>query len=210
MTKLTQEEILEERIRIMDDPVYFALKYLPQWFRIAPKDGSCAIPWFHRANLAIMARDCEFLEKYGDIDKIVEHFPKIFSLNEDGKLMMGYTQNTLLEIPRGFAKTTVTRAFILWSMVTRLRRVVLLISHASDHSKAECKEIRKTIEGSAEIKQIFGELVPERSDEVSRKWTGEELQLRNDATLITRSAGSQIRGLVRDGHRPDLIIIDDL
>ncbi|MCH7787476.1 MAG: hypothetical protein IIC22_08190, partial [Chloroflexi bacterium] len=90
-----------------NDPVFFCKFFLPELF---PDD----IPWVHRGLLAILTGKVLFLEKYGQVDKIISNFVwerdevehSIFSY-ENGKLKMTLNKFKLIMLPRGFAKTTI-------------------------------------------------------------------------------------------------------
>ena len=107
--KLLDEKFVIETAR--HDPVFFANYFLSEELALTRK-----IPFFHRAIMAIMTREVEFLETYGELDKIVENFPKQFFFNEQGKICLRYTKHTAITIPRGFGKTLVTQIIALWNI----------------------------------------------------------------------------------------------
>ena len=202
----TKAELLAQ---VLEDPVFFCETFLSDWFYIKTP-GKCAIPWFHRANLAIMTREVDFLEQYGEVDLILKYFPDNFERNDKGQLCLKYHPNTLLMIPRDFAKTTIIRAFIMWTMCTKSRNFILFLSQTGSHSEAECQQIKTMFEVNDKIKLVFGDLVPKRNEVPSRKWTDDEIQTKNNVHLVAKGAEAQVRGLNRGGRRPDLIIMDDL
>ena len=203
--KMSKPDVL---IRAYEDPVFFANYFLKQSFNL-----DADIPFFHRAMLAIMTRKVEFLEQYGEVDKILKHFPNQFKM-EKGKLILKYAKHTLLILPRGFGKTIMTKIFIIWSMLFRKKKTILFISESSTHSEAQCRDIRGILESNEIIIEYFGKQSPERNQsggKRKRSWKDEEIETPSGTSLITRGRNGQIRGTARAGNtRPDLIVLDDV
>ena len=213
------EQLSEEQLKLIwktgfVDPVFFARTVLKEWF---PGD----IPWMHRGLFAIMRRKCDFLEKYGELDKIIRHFvyrenptdPKskllpIFQRDETGKLVMHLGQNVNCIIPRGMAKTTITNACSIMDIVYQDIQFLVLVSESGTHAQTQLRNIRMQLESNALLINVFGNLVPGRQD--SEKWTDDQLQTTTRVTVVAKGRGAQIRGLNDDGRRPDKIVLDDM
>jgi hypothetical protein len=114
--------------------------------------------------------------------------------------------DVLIVVPRGFAKTTaVSKILVSWLLLFGLEKSILIIS-SRGLGEAIIGDIRRELENNAEIKVIFGEMVPteSRKDNKTEKWQQRELQLLNGTEVKTLTKGQAVRG-----QRPTLILIDD-
>ena len=217
---LTKQEIEDIRARGYADPVYFLRYMFPDIF-------TKPIPWFHRGLLAIATRRTDFLLQYGELEKILTHFvwvenagsPNEIShplfeavYNESGAitaLNLITTQHVSAIIPRGFSKTTLMGLGVAaWKIYYKEASFILYVSETSTHSEIQLGNLRSQIEENPRLAIIFGNIVPARED--SRKWTNDELHTSTDVYITCRGRGGQIRGLLKDNNRPDLVIVDDL
>lgn len=64
--------------------------------------------------------------------------------------------------------------------------------------------IKTELETNAHLMADFGDLT---GDE---KWTESEIQTSTDASLVAAGADSNLRGFLKGGNRPDLVIVDDI
>jgi hypothetical protein len=159
-----------------------------------------------------------------DVQKILRHF--VWSPNPDdpkapklpvfkpeiinGKVMglaMQVSQIQQEIIPRGFSKTTLCNAAILWYLVYRLRDFMVFVAETGPHAASQLGNVKEQLEINELLKEVFGNLVPERND--SHVWRENEAHTLNDVWLVARGRGGQIRGLNRGGRRPSLIVVDD-
>jgi len=197
--------------RCLRDPVFFCRTFLEDWF---PDE----MPWVHRGLLAIMTQRCSFLEQYGDMDKIIRHFvwspdpfaaPEdlveypIFSYDEAGVLTMTIAPNTGVMMPRGFSKTTLCNAKNLWKILHSLTKFTLYVSESGPHASTQLGNIKTQLESNEKIRAVYGDLV-------GKKWTEDEIICANGVYVAARGRGGQVRGLLKNGNRPDDITIDDL
>lgn len=211
---LSKEELAGLAATFYEDPVHFCEVILGHWFK-------SPLAWFQRGILAILTRKSEFLSKYGELDLIYEAFvwrerpddkdsPKVhlFEWNEKGGLDLVITQFTLLMIPRGFSKTTLINSFLLWNAAYREFNFVVRISETATAAELQLLNVKNEIEGNARFISIYGQLKPDQR--MGLKWNEEMAQLTNGLVLVARGRGGQVRGLLIDGKRPDLIIPDDV
>lgn len=175
------------------------------------------MPWVHRGLLAIMTRRCGFLEQYGEMDKIVRHFvwsPDAFAKPEDlqefpifsyvdGKLQMTVRPFTANMMPRGFSKTTLCNAKNLWKIVHNLTSFLLYISESGTHACTQLGNVKTQLETNEKIQNVYGDMK-------GSKWTEDEIICRNGVYAAARGRNGQIRGLLKNGKRPDDITIDDM
>lgn len=212
---LSKDEALALLKAFYEDPVFFCKIILPHWF---PKD----IPWVHRGIMAILYLRTGFLSKYGELDKIYEHFvwrPEpdkadgpivhLFEWTPDGKgLTLNVTPYTLLMIPRGFSKTTHVNAWVLWNAGFKEFRFPMYLGETQTHAETQLNNVRLELESNSRFRAIFGELKPEQRK--GYKWTQDILQLANGVIIGARGRGSQVRGTLVDGQRPNRLLGDDL
>lgn len=84
------------------------------------------------------------------------------------------------------------------------KQVVLLVSKTLDHAKALLGSLKGTLE-SRECVALFGDW----GEKTAKKWTTDEVVLKNGTVLLAKGAGQQIRGLKRGWLRPTLVVVDD-
>jgi hypothetical protein len=104
--------------------------------------------------------------------------------------------------PRNSGKTTVTRGFLLWALVTKWKEFMLYIGNTDTAIRKNMVWIAKEIEDNRLIKLFYGELYS------PKKWSETEFELKNGAYICASSRGKSARGLLRD-TRPEFILIDD-
>ena len=214
VSAISKDDALKLAKLSLEDPVFFCKTFLPHWF---PQD----IPWFHRAMLAILCRRTGFLKKYGDLDLIYEFFvwrqhlddpnsPKVhlFEWDHSGGLILNLTAYTLLMLPRGFAKTTICNASILWDCAFNIFGFTCYIGETATHSEAQLANVKRELESNARFIAVFGALRPDQRS--GYKWAEDEIQLTNGAIVVARGRGGQVRGLLRNGRRPRRVVIEDV
>jgi hypothetical protein len=224
---ITADEIRQIVSKSYRSPVSFCKIFLAEWFP-AP------MPWFHRGILAILLRRSDFLLDFGieswpdgdcvwdeaGLRLIIQHFvwkPRpddphcaeipVFSY-ENGKLTMLTTDLTLILMPRGFSKTTITNAAILMMIVFKDEDFILYTSETGPHAEMQLQNVKTKLAEQELLRLCFGNLVPNRQS--PKKWRDDYIETENGVTVAARGRGGQIRGLLRDGRRPGFIVADDL
>lgn len=112
-----------------------------------------------------------------------------------------------LEIWRGGAKTTLTRAFASKRIAYAESRTILIVSASQDHAKRTVRWIKRQVMFNRQWANFF-------KLSIGTKKTDEWLEIQHgiDDTPITILAvgiTGQTRGVNLDDFRPDLIIVDD-
>ncbi|MCF6238470.1 MAG: hypothetical protein L3J79_06620 [Candidatus Marinimicrobia bacterium] len=196
------------------DPIFWLRYFLSDWF-------PTPMPWVHRAIVAIILRRCDFLEAYGDIDLIIEHFvwteefeaadpvehPVFYY--ENNILCMNITKYTAVMLPRGFSKTTLLNGIVLYMIYNILRKFPMYISESGPHAEQQASNVKNQIETNEKLNMVYGVLKPENSDRL-HKWRSDIFQTLNGVTVKSVGRGGQIRGANVDAVRPDLILVDDV
>lgn len=222
----------KEKVRLVTDcyadPILFFRVVLNDWFTLP-------MPWFHRGVVAVLLHQTDFLTKFGvenwekgsfvwdeaGLSKLLRHFvwkerpddpacpeQPVFVRREDGHIDILTTDMTLMMIPRGFAKTTLVNACVLYQILYKLIRFILYISETAPHAEMQLQNVKTQLADNDRIRLLFGNVAPERN--AALKWRDDYIETITGVTVAARGRGGQIRGLLTKGNRPDLIICDDI
>lgn len=207
MSKLAALET--EVVEGYSDPAFWCRTFLPHWF-------PTPMPWVHLGILAILTRRVDFLDKYPDSEKIIKFFtykinPKekdsplgnIFSRDENNRLRMEISRNTALMMPRGFSKTTLVNAAILYLICYQEAEFSLYISETKTHSETQLRNIKNELEKNELLISAFGSLQ-------GNTWRNDLIKTLNGSTIGCVGRGGQVRGKNEEGQRPLRIILDDV
>lgn len=210
MSNLSTQDLIALQNAYYMDPVEFMRSVLADWF-------TAPLSWVHRGWLAILLRRTDFLPKYGELDKIIKHFvykrnpwdtqevgKPLFKLEEDGSVSLTITRNTEIMMPRGIGKTTLFNGSIIFMAVYDIRKFVLLIGETATHASQQLQNIRREFEENNRLRAIYGNLKGTGS------WNNDQIELANGFVLAATGRGGQVRGRNVNGHRPDLIALDDV
>ena len=108
-------------------------------------------------------------------------------------------------MPRGHGKTVLTKCDILWSFCFAKKDDPLFYGWVSATQKlasGNMDYVKSHLEYNDKIRYYFG-------DQKGRKWTEEDVELKNGCKLLSKSNVSGIRGGAKLHKRYDLIILDD-
>jgi hypothetical protein len=209
------------------DPILLFRSLLPHWF---PQK----MPWVHRAIVALVLGRGDFLLRFGkemwkdeeaewtveDLQNILEHFHYVkdpsnpdsekFPLFqfEDGKLHIMTSRFMEIMMPRGFSKTTLFNALVIYLTLFKEALYVVYLSETSTHAEQQLGNIKTELEGNEAILEIFGQIAPARND--PEKWTGNDIQTLTGVRVQALGRGGQVRGRNSQGRRPDIILGDDI
>jgi len=125
--------------------------------------------------------------------------------------------------PRGHGKTTtVTFGFVLW-VAYNWRTLphfteppfIVIVSDTVTQARDRALDVRDEIEGNLKLLADHGNRVPSLSEQKGRgkrkkKWTETDFTLSDGTRIVAVGSRSKVRGLLRSGRRPTLIICDDL
>ena len=106
-------------------------------------------------------------------------------------------------LPRGHGKTVLTKCNILHDFVFATEPLFYgWVAASSKISVPNLDYIKYHLEFNERIKYYFGDLK-------GRKWTEDDIELKNNCKLISKSNLSGIRGGAKLHKRYDLIVLDD-
>ena len=117
--------------------------------------------------------------------------------------------------PRGHSKsTTVTVTYALTAALFRNRKYILIVGDTESQAALFLGQIKQILLDSTEIHNLFDLKVNEFKEPDFEKDTETDIIVSfndgNKFRIIAKGAEQKLRGLLWDGSRPDLILIDDL
>lgn len=206
--ELSQADKVALMERGYEDPVWFMRFFLAHWF-------PTPLPWFHRATLAVLHRKCAFLERYGELDRIIRNFtyerdgkeiPIFFY--EDGILKMRISRFTEVMMPRGFSKTTLLNGSQIYDIVYQEHPFSVYLSEAGPHANMQAANVKSELEVNPQIIAVFGNIQGSRADNL--KWSEDFYETTTGIAVAAKGRGAQVRGLNHKGKRPSKILLDDV
>lgn len=112
-----------------------------------------------------------------------------------------------LGIPRGHAKTTLIKLFILWCILFTNRKFLLITCAIELHASNIIADVCKMLE-EPNITSVFGDYRSGR--ETDTKTLKKFFFRERDIVLFGIGAGGAVRGANLNNERPDLIVMDDI
>ena len=124
---------------------------------------------------------------------------EIFKVLDDDSI-----QQAVIAAPRGTGKTTIdTIAYPAKKILFQDKKFIVPISATATKAVMDGENLKRELIQNRVIKELFG---PMKSDSFSK----EQWITQNGIMVMPRGAGQQVRGILYDRYRPDLIIADDL
>lgn len=210
------------------DPILAFRSLQPDWF---PQK----MHWTQRGIVAIVLGRADFLLRFGkeiwrdeeaewtpeDLDLLLKHFVyrlnpddpdsqevPLFALADDGRLELTTSRFVQVMMPRGFSKTTLFNAIIIYCICFKIVEYILYLSETGPHAEQQLQNIKNELEGNDALIELFGDLAPDRND--PEKWTGKDIQTTTGVRVQAIGRGGQVRGKNFRAKRPDLILGDDI
>ncbi len=116
--------------------------------------------------------------------------------------------------PRGHSKsTTITITYTLAEVLFRQRKYVLLVADTESQAALFLGQIKQILYDSAEIHQLFGLQMGPKGVEFEKDTETDiivKFADQNRFRIVAKGAEQKLRGMLWDGQRPDMIVIDDL
>jgi len=111
--------------------------------------------------------------------------------------------------PRGLGKTTIAKIRACKAIVYRECSFIIYLSNSAGSAEMQTEAIKRMLQSNDMINALFGDI--RFSNEGTRdSFSKQSWVAYGDVFVLPRGAGQQVRGLNWMGHRPGLIIIDDL
>lgn len=105
---------------------------------------------------------------------------------------------------RELAKSTITMMVILYLILTKKKKYVLMISNSFDNAERLLMPFKANLEANQRIIHDYG------VQEMPGSWTSSEFTTRKGVAFRALGAGQSPRGTRNEEARPDVILFDDL
>lgn len=145
-------------------------------------------------------------------------FPEIFTAAYSPlhyqmlELMDSGEQKVVIAAPRGIGKTSM----VLYGLCSRhilfeTKKFIIFLSSSADNAMIQTDSLKHELLGNQMVRKFFGSVKLKRLELEYEEQFSKKAWVTTGGTLVLpRGSGQQIRGLLYHGHRPDLIVIDDL
>ena len=135
---------------------------------------------------------------------------KIFEVIDDKEF-----PKKAIAAPRGIGKTSIARAVASKGMLFKDVHFIVYISASATLAEMQTENIKRELRTNKLVRALFGDVKTTRaslnpSDQIDDSFSKLAWVAFGDTLVLPRGAGQQVRGLNWAGHRPDLIVIDDL
>tara|TARA_R100000742_G_C4277226_1_gene98923 strand:+ start:893 stop:2383 length:1491 start_codon:yes stop_codon:yes gene_type:complete len=109
--------------------------------------------------------------------------------------------------PRGHAKSSVVAGVypLFHLMFDEGIKVIVLVSRTQSHATKLLGTIKDVLDYSKEFRYFFGYW----GQHSARKWSNNEIELKDGSIVICKGTGQQLRGIKHGNQRPTLLILDD-
>lgn len=120
-------------------------------------------------------------------------------------------ENLLIVAPRGHAKTSLSAEIqpihraIYSALMGRKPEFIVLVSKTASHTRSLLTTIKYHLNGNDRLRYYFGEW----GELTSKRWSDNEIILKNNTVITALGMRSQIHGLKRFQQRPTMFILDD-
>jgi predicted phage terminase large subunit-like protein len=191
-TKAVKDPERESRLeRAKRDFWFFCYHYLPHYFSSKPAE-------YHKLLVEIINAESVSKEQIERLKGFVNK--KYHSLIKPIPKLEG-----LVDVePREHAKSTrMSLAYPLWRVLTGKSRFILLMSASQEMANLFLENIKAELEENERLIEDFGE-------QKGEKWKSDFIVLKNGSAIVSKGAGSSMRGIRYRQHRPDLVIADDI
>lgn len=119
-------------------------------------------------------------------------------------------------LPRGHGKSTTMVAALLWTVCCWRDMPhfkgraphILVVSDTLEQAENRIADLLDELEKNSELIARFGPFAPAPGER--RKWKGTHLELPDGTVIRALGTKSKVRGLIRSGRRPSLILVDDV
>lgn len=111
--------------------------------------------------------------------------------------------------PRGLGKTTIARIRACKAILFRETNFIIYLSNSEGSAVASTEHIKRMLQANDLIKKLFGN-IKFSQEGMKDSFSKQSWVAYGDVFVLPRGSGQQVRGQNWMGHRPGLVIIDDL
>lgn len=205
---LSKKEAKTIAANCFHDPIQFCNTFFPHIF---PEE----IPWVHRGILALFLNKTDFLDEYGELDKIKNNFvwddgTHVFTDNME---ITQWYKNILVLLPQGFSKTSYIGLVIpIYNMLYLEAMLAVYIGDSPKGARKQLAIIKSELETNGRIRAVFGSMKPTWDE--NRPWSGDFLETNTGIALATRGYGAdttiRVKGITHAGMKPARLYFDDI
>jgi len=113
-------------------------------------------------------------------------------------------QKVAIAAPRGFGKTSLVNLALPGKKILfRSKKYIVPISNTATQATLQSENLKRELLTNAMIAKLFGPIK-------GTDWTKDMWVTSSGVAVMPRGAGQQVRGILYNNDRPDLIICDDL
>lgn len=114
--------------------------------------------------------------------------------------------------PRGIGKTTIARTVASKGILFRDIHFISYVSNSATVAELQTENIKRELLSNQTIRRLFGDVkvADYKSSGLDDTFSKMAWVAFGNTLVLPRGAGQQVRGLIWDKYRPQLIIIDDL
>ena len=129
---------------------------------------------------------------------------KIFELVDSG------VKRIAIAAPRGIGKTTIARTLVKKAILFRDVNFVVYVSNSATSAEMQTENIKRELLTNEIVRHYFGSIKISDYEGGDETFSKKSWVAYGNTFILPRGAGQQVRGLNWAGHRPELVIIDDL
>ena len=114
--------------------------------------------------------------------------------------------------PRGIGKTTIARTVASKGILFRDIHFISYVSNSATVAELQTENIKRELISNQTIRRLFGDIkvADYKSAGLDDTFSKMAWIAFGNTLVLPRGAGQQVRGLIWDKYRPQLIIVDDL
>ena len=112
----------------------------------------------------------------------------------------------VVQMPRGFGKTTILQGFVIQQVVNLKHPVIVYMSDTYTQAELHTEAIKEELASNDRIRRLYGK-------QVGKKWSAAMWTTAQGVTVLPRGSNQSIRGVKvlssLGNNRPSLVVIDD-
>jgi hypothetical protein len=154
---------------------------------------------------------CLFDNKMFDKTFFPEEVKVDFSILHDKifEVLDANNKKKAIAAPRGLGKTTLAKLRVIKAILFREVNFIIYLSNSATSAEMQTEAIKRLLQQSDLVQKYFGDVKFSKTG-MKDSFSKQSWVAYGDVFVLPRGAGQQVRGLNWLGHRPGLIVIDDL
>ena len=126
---------------------------------------------------------------------------QIFTILDDPNI-----QKAVIAAPRGWGKTSIVNmGYPAKNILYRDKKFIVPVSCTATQAVIQSENLKNKLKSNRLVRELFGDIESKELQFSRDLW-----QTSTGTMVLPRGAGQQVRGILSDDFRPDLILVDDL